>query len=67
MKELDIATALSKLDYTIYFDLKNLSIPSNQEAILYYMIEEGVIERQDNGKCAITNFCDRGRNYNRGV
>lgn len=56
MKELDIATALSKLDYTIYFDLKNLPIPSNQEAILHYMIEEGTIERQDNGKYAITNL-----------
>lgn len=56
IKDIDASTALNKLDYSVYFDLKNIPIPSNDESILHYMLEENIIEKLDNGLFGITNL-----------
>lgn len=44
------------LDFTCYFDLQNILIPSNQDGILHYVIEDGIVIKQDNGLYSITNL-----------
>ena len=44
------------LDFNVYFDLKKEPLPSNMEGVLHYMLEEGVVAKQDNGFYAITNM-----------
>lgn len=56
IQNLTVSDALNKLDYSVYFDLKNIPIPTNQENIIHYMLEESIIEKQDNGQYAITNL-----------
>ncbi len=48
--------AVRKLDYSVYFDRKNIPIPSDMKGIAHYMLEEGVLVKQDNGLFAITNL-----------
>ncbi len=48
--------AVRKLDCSVYFDRKNIPIPSDMNGIAHYMIEEGVIIKQDNELFAITNL-----------
>lgn len=54
--DLDINTVIQMLDYSVYFELINIPIPSNLEGIVHYLIEEKIICRQDNGLYAITNM-----------
>ena len=56
MQDLLADDALRLLDYSQYFDLKNDPIPTDISGILYYLIEEGLIVKQDNGLYAITNL-----------
>ena len=44
------------LDFTCYFDLQNITMPTNQDGILHYVIEDGIVCRQDNGLYSITNL-----------
>lgn len=44
------------LDFTCYFDLQNITVPSNQDGILHYIIQDGIVNKQDNGLYAITNL-----------
>lgn len=44
------------LDFTCYFDLQNIPIPSNQDGILHYVMEDGIVVKQDNGLYSITNL-----------
>lgn len=55
-QDLQKADVLQFLDYSSYFDLLNVSLPSEAEKILYYLLEEKMIVRQDNGLYAITNL-----------
>lgn len=54
--DLDINTAIQMLDYSAYFELINIPMPSNLEGIVHYLIEEKIICRQDNGLYSITNM-----------
>ncbi|MGN1085368.1 MAG: ATP-binding protein, partial [Lachnospiraceae bacterium] len=54
--DLELSKALNMLDYGVYFDLTNTSMPSDTEGIAHYLSEEKIIVRQDNGLYAITNF-----------
>ena len=44
------------MDYTTYFDLNNIPIPSDLDGILHYFLEEGIVVKQDNGLYAISNL-----------
>ena len=44
------------LEYSTYFDLVKMPQPTNAEGICYYLEEEHVLEKQDNGLYAITNL-----------
>lgn len=54
--DLQLGEALQLLDYSTYFDIKNEPIPSDIKGIAHYMIEEGVLIKQDNGLYSITNL-----------
>ena len=56
MSDLDLKDALQKLDYTVYFDLKNEPVPTDIDGIAHYMLEENIIRKQDNGLYSITNL-----------
>jgi len=55
-KDLELEEALRFLNYSIYFDNKSVSIPTNIDGIAHYMLEEEIIHKQDNGLFAITNL-----------
>ena len=55
-KDLNKEDVLQLLDYSTYFDLKQESQPGNQENILHYLLEEGIVIKQDNGLYGITNM-----------
>ena len=55
-QDLDLNTALQMLDSTTYFDLQAIPIPSDNKGIAHYLIEEGIIVKQDNGLFAISNL-----------
>ena len=48
--------AVKLLDFSIYFDIKNEPNPTNLDGLIYYMLEESVLVKQDNGLFAITNL-----------
>lgn len=54
--DLELKDALSMLDYSTYFDIKGIPQPTDISGISYYMLEEKVIVKQDNGLYAITNL-----------
>lgn len=54
--DLDISEALRMLDYSAYFDLCNIPIPSDIEGVSHYFIQEGILNRQENGLYNITNL-----------
>lgn len=53
---LSISDALNLISYSTYFNLKNENIPSDEEKIMHYMLEEGIIIKQDDGMYSITNL-----------
>lgn len=55
-QDLTVSDIMEALDFTAYFDLKKVPLPSNIDGMLHYMSEEGVIAKQDNGLFAITNL-----------
>ena len=54
--DLDLVTALGMLEYSTYFDLVKMPQPTNAEGICYYLEEEHILEKLDNGLYAITNL-----------
>lgn len=56
LQNLSIEEALQYLDYSAYFDIKEIPIPTNSNSIAHYMEEESIIIKQDNGQYAITNL-----------
>ncbi len=56
IQDMELDTALSMLDYSIYFDLCGIPHPSDLMGVGHYMVEEGIIAKQDNGLFAITNL-----------
>ena len=44
------------LDFTCYFDLQNIPTPNNQDGILHYIMEDGIVLKQDNGLYSISNL-----------
>ena len=54
--DLTIEEALGLLDYSVYFELKNETVPKTQDGIVHYLEEEQVIVKQDNNLYAITNL-----------
>ena len=55
-QDMELADALRLLDFAIYFDICNIPQPTDNNGVAHYMMEEGVIVRQDNGLYAITNL-----------
>ena len=55
-QDLELADALHLLDFTKYFDLQNISQPTDALGIAHYLTEESIIIKQDNGLYAITNL-----------
>ena len=55
-KDLALSEALELLDYLTYFDLMNITYPTDIEGIAYYMLEEEILMKQDNGLYSITNL-----------
>ena len=48
--------ALQLLDYSAYFDIRKLPLPTDIDGIAHYMLEEEIIVKQDNGLYAISNM-----------
>lgn len=55
-QDLELQTALQYLDYTKYFELKNIPLPTDIENISHYMEQEEIIKKQENNLYAITNL-----------
>lgn len=55
-QDLELETALSLLNYVSYFDIAKIPMPSDAPSIAYYLLEEEIIIKQDNGLYAITNM-----------
>lgn len=54
--DLSVTQILQLIDYSKYFDLKGLSIPSTIDGIIHYLLEEDIIQKQDNSLYSITNM-----------
>ena len=55
-QDLDLPTALRMLDYSVYFDFIEIPQPTSAEGVAHYMLEEGILSRQDNDLYAVTNM-----------
>lgn len=53
LKEVEV---LSFIDFTTYFDMCGLQIPTTASEIVHYLTEEKLILKQDNGLYTITNL-----------
>lgn len=54
--DLELPSALQKLDYPAYFEITKLPLPTDATSIAHYMLEEKILVKQDNGLYAITNL-----------
>ena len=55
-QNLELITALQKLDYPVYFEITKIPQPTDADGIAHYMLEERVLVKQDNGLYTITNL-----------
>lgn len=55
-QNLTLNEAFGLIDYSTYFKLRRLPLPSDNEGIAHYLLEENILARLDNGKYAITNL-----------
>lgn len=46
----------SLLDFTAYFEMQNITVPTNQDGVLHYVLEDKIVIKQDNGLYSITNL-----------
>lgn len=56
ISDLSAAEALALLDYSSYFDLLGLPLPTDQQAILDRLKEDGMLRRDDASRWEITNL-----------
>lgn len=54
--DLSLGEVVQLIDYSIYFDIMKIPQPNDINGIAHYMIEDGIIARQDNGLYCITNL-----------
>lgn len=55
-QNMELLDALRMIDYSTYFDIKDIPQPTGAAGICHYMIEEELIAKQDNSLYAITNL-----------
>ena len=55
-QDMMLSEVLQLVDYSVYFDILGIPQPTTQDGIAYYLKEEGIIVKQDNGLFAITNL-----------
>ena len=55
-QNLTLNEAFGLIDYSAYFKLRHLPLPSDNEGIAHYLLEENILAHQDDGKYAITNL-----------
>ena len=53
-QDLPLTDALKPLDYPAYFDMKQEPQPTSSDGIAHYLLEEGIIAAQENGRFGIT-------------
>lgn len=53
---IDASEGLGYLEYTKYFELLNIPLPENRNAILEALIADNMVNKLDNAKYAITNL-----------
>ena len=53
LQEINIST---HINFQPYFDLKQIPIPSDLDKILFYLLEDKILSKQDNGLYSITNL-----------
>jgi predicted HTH transcriptional regulator len=56
MSDLQVADILKLLDCNVYFKLTKITMPTEQNAIMHYLLEDKIAVQQDNGLYAITNM-----------
>ncbi|HJJ39960.1 MAG TPA: putative DNA binding domain-containing protein, partial [Methanocorpusculum sp.] len=56
IENLDISIILKNLDYISYFDLTGIQQPVDMNQIIYYLAEDELIHKLDNGQYSITNL-----------
>lgn len=56
VENLDLSSALTRLDYTAYFERTEIQQPLEPNNIAHYLIEDGILKPQDNGQYSITNL-----------
>lgn len=56
MENLALYDALQFLDYSVYFELQKIPVPSTMESIAHYLLEDHLIGKQDDGLYSITNL-----------
>ena len=56
LQNLDLQAALQLLEYNSYFDLTGTPLPVSADGIVHYMLQEGILIKQDNGQFAISNL-----------
>lgn len=56
LKDLSLSEALNLIEYSTYFSLMDIPIPSDNEKIVHYLLEEEIIKKQDNALYSITNL-----------
>ena len=54
--DLTLNEAFGLIDYSAYFKLRRLPLPSDNESIAHYLLKENILTHQDNGKYTITNL-----------
>ncbi len=54
--DLQLQQALRLLDCDTYFEILQIPLPTDLKGYAYYLEEEGIIQKQDNGLYAITNL-----------
>lgn len=55
-KDLELEDALSFIDYPVYFRMMYLDVPQSIEGLAFYLLEERIIVKQDNGLYSISNL-----------
>jgi len=53
---LDLADALSLIEYTRYFSLLDIPMPQSANEIAHYLSDDGIIAQMDDGLYAVTNL-----------
>ncbi len=55
-RDLELNEALGFINHSIYFENKDEVQPANNAGVMHYMLEEGIVVKQDNGLYGITNL-----------